>query len=504
MDTEPASSHYDQLPYPGLFHALTHPASICTVATLLGLATPDPRAARILVIGCGDGTNVVQMAETLPGASLYGFDYTTNHVAHANRVIAELGIRNLRVEQRDIMEFGPSDGQFDYIIAHGIYSWVPEAVRQRALAICRENLSPNGIAYMSYNAYPGWHLVDGMRRMMFLYTVGVTDARERVAKARELLGFLDRNVPINNGPHSVAVHSYAAQSLEREDAAFGSDDLSEVCQPFYLTEFVAAAEAQGLAYLHEARFSDATGMHLGREAFADIAAMTGTPLQAEQLADFVSNRSFRRALLCQPERLGSRNFDVDAARLGGFFASGEFHPRPGDAAGGVVAWNGAPLAPRSALGVAALAILGERFPATVAFEELVGAARARVPGGEPQSDADTIAATLALAYSMPGELLTLWPYDPGYLGEPPERPRVGSFARYRAAHGERSVGDRLLRTVDLDPVLLALLPKLDGEHTRTELYAKLVSLFPDAEAATLASDLDQALDTIARNALLIP
>lgn len=504
MDIEPPASPYDQLPYPGLFHALTHPANLCAVATLLGLEPPDPRKARVLAIGCGDGTNVIQIAQTLPGASVYGFDYTARHVADANSVIAELGILNVEVKQRDIMEFGQSDGQFDYIIAHGIYSWVPQAVRQRVLAICRENLSPNGIAYVSYNAYPGWHLVDGMRRMMFLHAEGVTNPRERVRKSRELLAFLARNVPVNGGPHSTAVHSYAAQSLEREDAAFGNDELGEDCQPFYLTEFVAAAEAHSLAYVHEARFADATGMHLGKETFGDIEAMTDNPLQAEQLADLVSNRSFRRALLCHPDRLQARNFDVDAARLSGFFVGGEFHPRVGEGAEtGVLAWNHALLAPRSALGVAALTIVGERFPAVLAFEELVAASRSRVPGGEPESDADTIATTLALAYSMPGELLTLWPYDPGYLGEAPERPLVGLIARYRATHGERTVADQLHRSVDLEPIPFALLPSLDGQHTRTELYAKLVGLFPDVEAAVIASDLDQALDTLARNALLI-
>jgi SAM-dependent methyltransferase len=503
VDTNAANPEYDETPYPGLAHVETHPARLHTIARVLGLDPPAPAQARILEIGCGDGTNLIHIAETLPGAQLYGFDAAARHVAAANTVISALALTNVRIERRDIMEFGPNDGQFDYIITHGVYSWVPEHVRARLLAICSENLSPNGVAYVSYNAYPGWHAVDGVRKTMLTYIEGVTDARQRVRKARDLLAFLVRKVPDDGSPYGRTLHAYAAQAAERDDGIWGHDDLSPETHPFYLTEFVRAAEAHGLAYLHEANFAGGTGGGLSSETLAEISTMSDTPLQAEQLADFVTNRSFHRTLLCHPEQAAKRNFDVDAARLNGFFLRGEFHPRIGEGVSNEVrAWNRALLTPKSAVAAAALTIIGEHFPGVVSFEDVVAGALQRVPGRFPDADADTIAATLALTYSMPGELLTLWPYDPGYLSEPPERPLVRPYARYRAARGERSIPDQFHRIIELDPAAFLLLPSLDGTHTRMELYAKLVSLFPDEPGDILAHDLDESLRKLAANALL--
>ena len=79
---------------------------------------------------------------------------------------------------------------FDYIIAHGVYSWVPDPVRDRILAICSESLSPNGVAYVSYNTYPGGHIRDMVREMMLFHVRACFRRQQKIAQGRALLKFL--------------------------------------------------------------------------------------------------------------------------------------------------------------------------------------------------------------------------------------------------------------------------------------------------------------------------
>ena len=84
--------------------------------------------------------------------------------------IAAVGCQNITLKQLDIMDVTPELGQFDYILVHGIFSWVPVPVRDKILQICQQNLAPNGIAYISYNTYPGWHMLGNIRGMMLYHT----------------------------------------------------------------------------------------------------------------------------------------------------------------------------------------------------------------------------------------------------------------------------------------------------------------------------------------------
>ena len=98
--------------------------------------------------------------------------------------VKALGLTNIQLLDMDIMDFSEAHGQFDYVIAHGVYSWVPNAVQERLLAICAHQLRPAGIAYVSYNTLPGWRMRSVVRDAMTYHTRGIAEPAKRVAQAR--------------------------------------------------------------------------------------------------------------------------------------------------------------------------------------------------------------------------------------------------------------------------------------------------------------------------------
>ncbi|MGH9351306.1 MAG: methyltransferase domain-containing protein, partial [Terriglobia bacterium] len=178
---------YDEVLYPGFSFVQSHPDRLATQATMFGMTPAALESCRILELGCGDGANIIPVAFGLPHSRCLGIDLAARPIAIGQGVIDALGLKNIALRQMDMMDAGKDLGEFDYIIAHGIYSWTPPAVQDKLLAICSENLAPDGVAYVSYNAYPGGHIRQMMRRMMLYHTRNISDPMERV---RNGLGFL--------------------------------------------------------------------------------------------------------------------------------------------------------------------------------------------------------------------------------------------------------------------------------------------------------------------------
>ena len=152
------ASTYDEVPYEGYPVPHSHPDRLKTIAKLFGLESPEVETARILELGCGTGANIIPMAEQFPGARFVGVDLSERQIADGTDVIEKVGLENIRLDHGSILNVDAKHGEFDYIICHGVYSWVPRDVQDHILKVCGENLSPNGVAYVSYNTYPGWHM----------------------------------------------------------------------------------------------------------------------------------------------------------------------------------------------------------------------------------------------------------------------------------------------------------------------------------------------------------
>src|SRR3954468_20805166 len=111
---------YDAVRYSNYPYAQTHPDRLATVAILHGLHPPDPFTARVLELGCGAGGNLIAMAAATPGTRALGVDLAAQPIADDQLTIAEIGLTNVELRQGDMRDLGEL-GEFDYVIAHGIY-----------------------------------------------------------------------------------------------------------------------------------------------------------------------------------------------------------------------------------------------------------------------------------------------------------------------------------------------------------------------------------------------
>lgn len=504
------ASAYDDLPYPSLVHAFTHPAQHAALAGLLGLPMRDIERGRVLEVGCGDGANLIAMAESLPGAAFLGIDYAANHIAAARKQAEALGLGNVRFEQADIREFPASEGEFDSIIAHGVYSWVAPAVQDALLALCARHLAPDGIAHISYAVYPGRHAAEGIRQAMLYRAQKAPTTRERVRMARQMLAFLTTFEPDPEDPLAKYRSAYAARVDEIEDSLLLHDDIGEINQPVYFWQFAKHLERHGLAYLAETEFAHVMPERYGIEAGEVLYEMADDIVELEQYIDFLTNRSFRRSLVCRGGDVLQRSLEPDPERFRRLFIASR--NKPVDAPE-----SGLPQQFRNAAGIvfpvsdplssAAMLCLGEAFPRAFSFDELLAAARARlvrqgaVPGGAAE-DAAALANTLLLGFSLADLLITLWAARPPVAAAISEYPYVRPLARYLASRGERTVTNLWHVPVALDPTAFDILPLLDGTNSRETLLAALREMRPKEDEAIVAADLAAALEALYEAALL--
>ena len=131
---DPLRARYDAIPYRHGAIPLSHPARVGAIARLLGMNAAAPDRCRVLELGCAEGMNLLPLAERLPRAEFVGVDLSANQIATAEASRAACGIGNARFIHADLREFEPEAGAFDFVIAHGVYSWVPDEVKERLLA----------------------------------------------------------------------------------------------------------------------------------------------------------------------------------------------------------------------------------------------------------------------------------------------------------------------------------------------------------------------------------
>ena len=201
------STSYDELPYLGRVHIQTHVQRIATIAAVFQVTCPAIEDCRILELGCGDGSNLINMAYQLPNSTFIGIDASQVQVDRGNDMIAAVPLHNIQLHAQDIMSFDLNQQPFDYIICHGVFSWVPAPVREQILRICKALLSPKGIAYVSYNTLPGWRLYGTLRDMMHYHASKMTSIQEKVDQARAMVQFVGDHVIDPLSPYG---HLYAA------------------------------------------------------------------------------------------------------------------------------------------------------------------------------------------------------------------------------------------------------------------------------------------------------
>jgi methyltransferase-like protein/2-polyprenyl-3-methyl-5-hydroxy-6-metoxy-1,4-benzoquinol methylase len=520
------SNSYDAVPYTSHAFVQTHPDRLATIATLFGLKCKPVESCRVLEIGCARGGNVLPMAEQLPDSEFVGFDLSEVQITEAQQLAEKCQFSNIQLLHRDIMDFGDEFGTFDYIICHGVFSWVPRPVQKKILSLCGTLLNPNGIATVSYNTFPGWHMRYMIRDMICYHAAQFGSPETKVQQARALLDFLAGNAA-QNTPFGVHMKTEAELLRSHEDAYLYHEYLETVNDPIYFFQFIERAEAEGLQYLGETEMAAMWSGHIPPDVSSTLERITSDLIQMEQYVDFLRNRTFRQTLLCRKDLTIDRTLrasDLQALHVASNLIPVDKEINTAD--NSEVRFcrrNNTKLgmSSKAPLLKSALWELIRTWPNNIPFDELLSTSYRQVAGTDMISEErwketeENFGRSLLQIY-MNG-FIEFFPRAFSHSTTVSEKPQASRLARIQAESDNRVTTLRH-QAIALDDVGRQVLQWLDGSNDRDSLVellreavaANVLRILPskdtennETEADKFPAIIDQTLNHFAQAALLM-
>ena len=311
---------YSELGYKSMPFPYTTPATLEAYAALVGVSAPNPKTARVLELGATYGGNIISQALFNPDATFVGIELSQEQVEKGNEVIANAGLTNVSLIQSDIASIGSEIGTFDYIIAHGVYSWVDDGVKDALLRLIDEHLAEDGIAYISYNTYPGWHTMDEVRQLMMFSNRDKAqfNHKEKVLHGKTIGSIVGSQIlKYDNLKERNSKFLGALRSVMQKDEYYvGHDHLEPNNDPVYFYQFNDHLGAHNLAYLCDADLT----LSMVRSFDADIAdtldkLALNDHVAQEQYLDFMLDTTFRKSIICKAKHAESVTYDMGNPEL---------------------------------------------------------------------------------------------------------------------------------------------------------------------------------------------
>jgi methyltransferase-like protein/ubiquinone/menaquinone biosynthesis C-methylase UbiE len=510
--SESIAERYEAILYPGQTRSSAHPDRMATIGTLLGMNPVSLESCRVLELGCGSGENLISIAQSLPGSDCVGVDIAARPIAIANEMVGTLGRDNVRFEQADVMDMPSTLGEFDYIIAHGLFSWVPPEVQAKVLETVRRHLSAKGIAFISYNAYPGWHMSMAARDIMLYHGQHFTDPIKQIQQSRGILDFVAKSTLSTAEAYRGMIEDARQKVRRLSDAGLFHDDLGAVNIPFYFHQFAEMIAGYDLQFLGEADFIEMQDHLFPSDVVATIRKLANDDIVIrEQFLDFLKGRKFRQSLVCHKEVAIDRV--PDRSRVMKMSISSNSSPLPIDPDEPEVQRfelpTGTSFSTNHPAAKAVLLALHRHAPRPIMFDELHDEISMQ-QGKELDEEAvaqsrDQLADILLWTYSY--DLVELRSYLPVFAATAGERPVVSPLARLQS---DMKVGVTNLlhqRVMFEGDLMLALVGMLDGTWDRKALLDELERI-PAADGVQksreeLAVELEDALALLARHALIL-
>ncbi len=469
MADEALQARYTETPYRLGATFQSHPARLAAVARLLGRATPALRGARVLELGCASGLNLLPLAAAFPETQFTGVDLVAPSIAEGRELIAATGLTNIRLEQADLRTFVPEAQSFDYVIAHGVFSWVEDDVKAALLACCARAVKPNGLVYISYNTYPGWKPREALRDLLQLRLRGVESAADRRTTAQATLNFLHLALEGRKTPQALAMRALVQDMTEKDPTVFYHDELEGTNDPCYLLQFVEWAGDHGLHYLGDAQFSSMLPDNFSPEAGAGLSQLAPDQLQSEQLMDYVRQRTFRSTLLCRSDVEPKLELQPDTLRdcaFGSMLRAGVAVPDLRDGVRTRFADGSKFSLYTEKAGVKAmLCVLAAEWPRRVPFAEAVAATRKLLAhaGIAVPADLEALLVQCLLDLCGRGAVDFLLACGLDCATRLPSAPRVDALTRATAERG-LPMSNSWHETYQFDAATRKLLAALDGSR----------------------------------------
>lgn len=489
--------HYEAVPYDSMPFAHTQPSHLAALATLFGLAPPPVPGARVLELGCASGGNIIPLAARFPEARFVGIDLSARHVALGRARIEAAALTNITLDRGDLAEPGLVIGTFDYIICHGVYSWAPPAAQQGILDIFGRNLTPAGLAYVSYNVLPGWRLRQVIRDIFCLRTDPASGPLERVALGRSLLDQLAA-ASREETPYGQLLRQEARQLAAMPDSYILGEFLSADNAPCSFGDFMARAAGAGLAYLCDTDLHTALPQLVSPDIDRLVKELAGSdPVMAGQTLDFVLGRQFRQSLLCRADNSEPIRRDPEPRRIAALHFSSELRLVPGESRDDALVLRDRQkrtITTNDAVVARALDRLGAAWPETRALGELLD--DPLVALGVPRDQAaDRITGSLLRVIVSKLASMSVTALKVGKAAA--AKPMAWPIARHELNAGQAWTTSRRHMPLRLDALSAALVPELDGSKDRAELASHLLTL---VEAGRLDAALIDAMPGSGRTA----
>jgi len=473
-------TNYDELPYFCMARPQTHPIRLASILYLLGIKAPAVNQCRVLELGCGDGTNLCSMAIGFPDSSFVGYDLSIEQINIGKSRLETLNLPNVALYQADIMRLDKELGLFDYIIVHGVYSWVSETVQNKILSLCENHLTDNGAAYISYNTRPGWNLRIIIRDMLLYHTRELSSISDKLMQMKSWLQFVEQYVGNKIAKMSPTQSDYAyyrylknelPEFIELPDSYLFHEFLEENNSPVYFYQFIEKTTQHHLTYAGDANIK----LMFREFQSPEMLKMFGEldTIAKEQYLDFLENRQFRMSILCKEDI--KTQPDLSEEQLEQFYFTGsaairskEFNLMEGKS----VEFENAEVVfvEQSMIGKAALVCLSKHYPETVSFDDLYHAINVLISqSGYSQSIDKKELIRILLHFAVKG-LIEVLPYPLPITLEAGDYPQVSPLIRLELAEKKNAVTSLRQDTIILNNLILThFMPYLDGLHSRNDL-----------------------------------
>lgn len=480
----PKAYSYDETPYVSLPYPQTHPDRLAVLATIFGMAPQPINKARVLEIGCASGGNIIPQAYSFPESRYTGLDLSERQIADGCRTIETLGLQNIELLHLNIAEISENFGKFDYIIAHGVYSWIANSLQEKMLQVIKNCLAPNGVAYVSYNILPGWHFHGMVREMMLYHTTQFQEPQSKVAQARALLDFLHQSVPFENNAYGMMLRNEVESLRTQTDSYLLHDYLEEESSSIYFYQFVEHVTRHELQFLAESEFCSMMTTNFSGEVQGTLARISNELLRTEQYLDFLRNRSFRQTLLCHkdvslirnlipksimtlqiacPVKPENATFDPLRKQVERFFLP-----------------DGRCLSTGGLMVRAAFHHLASIWPESASFDDLYAASRGMISRFQmvdprlAEEDKQALTAQLLKCYAADFGLLRTQKLP--FVRKVSDYPRVSDLVRYQAQRDLFKVTNQLHEIVTTDDLASQLIRLMDGTRHRSALLDEIIRL----------------------------
>jgi SAM-dependent methyltransferase len=297
-----SSGYITDVAYPRAFVPQVSPALLRLVAAVNGHPAPPEDDFDYCDLGCASGDTITTFAAANRGARFVGVDFNAQHIAQARERARQGELENVRFLERDFADLAKDDlPAFDFIVAHGLWSWVSPKKRDAILEFVRGHLKPGGLFYVSYNALPGWAAIEPLRRLMRELAPATSAKAGSLERARDGFAFAQRLA--DSGAAYFASHPTAKSMLalmQKGGSAYVAHEyFHDDWEPMYFADVARTLTASGLGFLGQVPLYANVRELAIPPSLKKVAESVTDRVTLEGLKDFATNELFRSDVYVQ-------------------------------------------------------------------------------------------------------------------------------------------------------------------------------------------------------------